>query len=109
MGEKEKEENKWRRADLFGSSLVDQTMVELEKDQDFQNTQKRIKKVGLEGISREERIQRRRALDKLNVKPFARFLSEQMNAPKVDKEAVATTTGEKATESTDCWFAELHQ
>ena len=100
MGEKEKEENKWRRADLFGSSLVDQTMVELEKDQDFQNTQKRIKKVGLEGISREERIQRRRALDKLNVKPFARFLSEQMNTPKAEKEALATAAGEKATEST---------
>jgi radical SAM/Cys-rich protein len=79
---KKQNENKWRRSDLFGSSLVDQTIDDLKKDKDFQSTQKRIAKVGLEGISREERIQRRRALDKLNVKPFARFLTEQMNGPK---------------------------
>ena len=71
--------NKWRRSDLFGSSLVDQTMDELKNDKDFQTTQKRIKDLGLEGVSKEERIQRRRALDKLNVQPFARFLTEQMH------------------------------
>lgn len=90
--EKKQAENKWRRSDLFGSSLVDQTMDELEKDKDFQTTQKRIEKVGLEGVSREERIQRRRALDKLNVKPFAKFLTEQMKGNRL---ASSTTTTEK--------------
>jgi len=75
----EPDENKWRRTDLFGSSLVDQTIDELKKDIDFQTTQKRIEAVGLAGISREERTRRRRALDKLNVQPFAKFLTEQMN------------------------------
>jgi len=79
---KKQDENKWRRSDLFGSSLVDQTIDDLKKDEDFQSTQKRIAKVGLEGISREERIQRRRALDQLNVQPFAKFLTEQLNGPK---------------------------
>lgn len=77
--EEKEAENKWRRSDLFGSSLVDQTMDELKKDKEFQSTQKRIETVGLAGMSREERTQRRRALDKLNVKPFAKYLSEQMN------------------------------
>ena len=65
---------KWRRTDLMGTSLIDQTLEELSKDIDFQTTQKRIQKVGLSGISKEERIQRRRALDTLNVKPFNEFI-----------------------------------
>ena len=68
---------KWRRPDLFGSSIVNQTLSELKNDADYQNTQKRINQVGLEGISKEERIQRRRALNNLNVQPFAKFLSQQ--------------------------------
>jgi len=86
MDKNEEDENKWRRTDLFGSSLVDQTIDELKKNMEFQSTQKRIEKVGLAGISREERIQRRRALDQLNVQPFARFLSEKMNEQKSIKE-----------------------
>ena len=73
-------ENEWRRADLFGSTLVNQTMEDLAKDEDFQTTQKRIGEIGLEGISREERIRRRRALDQLNVQPFAKFLTQQMKS-----------------------------
>lgn len=94
--EQEQKENKWRRSDLFGSSLVDQTMDELKNDKDFQSTQKRIEKVGLAGMSKEERTQRRRALDKLNVQPFAKFLTEQMNGQAKssgeDSSAAATTT-----------------
>jgi radical SAM/Cys-rich protein len=94
--EQEQKENKWRRSDLFGSSLVDQTMDELRNDKDFQSTQKRIEKVGLAGMSKEERTQRRRALDKLNVQPFAKFLTEQMNGQAKssgeDSSAAATTT-----------------
>eukprot|EP00535_Pseudo-nitzschia_heimii_P009621 CAMPEP_0197192618 /NCGR_PEP_ID=MMETSP1423-20130617/25347_1 /TAXON_ID=476441 /ORGANISM="Pseudo-nitzschia heimii, Strain UNC1101" /LENGTH=563 /DNA_ID=CAMNT_0042645539 /DNA_START=235 /DNA_END=1926 /DNA_ORIENTATION=- len=91
--EKKQAENKWWRSDLFGSSLIDQTIDELEKDQDFQTTQKRIEEVGLAGMSREERIKRRRALDKLNVKPFAKFLTEQMNVYKAA--SVSTATGKE--------------
>jgi len=94
---KKEEENKWRRSDLFGSSLVEQTIDELEKDDDFQTTQKRIEQVGLAGISREERTQRRRALDKLNVKPFARFLSDEMH--KAQTKDVTEIEAEQKTES----------
>mmetsp|Transcript_24255 Transcript_24255/g.27044 ORF Transcript_24255/g.27044 Transcript_24255/m.27044 type:complete len:592 (+) Transcript_24255:266-2041(+) len=74
----EDKNSKWIRKDLFGSSLVDQTMDELKKDTDFQSTLKRVEKVGLAGISREERTQRRRALDNLNVEPFAKFVSSEL-------------------------------
>mmetsp|Transcript_20072 Transcript_20072/g.55806 ORF Transcript_20072/g.55806 Transcript_20072/m.55806 type:complete len:532 (-) Transcript_20072:710-2305(-) len=84
------EENKWRRSDLFGSSLVDQTMDELKNDEEFQSTQKRIQDLGLEGITKEERIRRRRALDKLNVQPFAKFLTEQMSAKGGDNDQEST-------------------
>lgn len=84
VGMTKTEENKWRRSDLFGSSLVEQTMDDLEKDEEFQSTQKRIEEVGLAGITREERTRRRRALDKLNVKPFARFLTEEMHKAKTE-------------------------
>jgi radical SAM/Cys-rich protein len=94
--EQEQEENKWRRSDLFGSSLVEQTMDELNKDKDFQSTQKRIEEIGLAGMSKEERTQRRRALDKLNVQPFAKFLSEQMNGrAQTSEEASSATTTTK--------------
>ncbi|VEU36265.1 unnamed protein product [Pseudo-nitzschia multistriata] len=89
------EENKWRRSDLFGSSLVDQTMDELKNDKDFQTTQKRIKEVGLAGISKEERKQRRRALDKLKVQPFAKFLTEQITNKK-EEDAATPTIGTKS-------------
>lgn len=94
--EKKEEENKWRRSDLFGSSIVDQTIEELEKDEDFQTTQKRIEEVGLAGITREERTRRRRALDKLNVKPFAKFLSDEMNKARTTE---ADVTDQKADSS----------
>ena len=76
------DDNQWRRQDLFGSSLVEQTMDELEKDEEFQSTQKRIEEVGLEGITKEERTRRRRALNGLGVKPFAKFLTDEMHKAK---------------------------
>ena len=68
---------KWRRKDLFGSSLVDQTLVELESDQDFQETQQKLADIGLEGMTKEERTQRRRALSNLGIPSFAKYLTEQ--------------------------------
>lgn len=91
---------KWRRTDLFGSSLVEQTMDELNNDADFQDTQDRIAKVGLAGISKEERTQRRRALDKLNVQPFAKFLTEQM-MNKANKDDVDVDSSMTATATTE--------
>ena len=68
----------WRRKELFGSSIVDQTMKELEEDEEFQATKKRLKDIGQEGMTKEERTKRRRALDNLGVQPFSKFLREEM-------------------------------
>ena len=73
----EPKKQQWRRKDLFGSSLVEQTKLELLDDEDFQSTQQKMKTIGPEGMSKEERTQRRRALDNLGVPSFTRFLKEQ--------------------------------
>jgi radical SAM/Cys-rich protein len=70
--------SKWRRKDLFGSSLIDQTLQELEADEDFQLTAKRYEEIGKEGVSKEERTQRRRALTSLGVPSFSKFLGQQL-------------------------------
>jgi radical SAM/Cys-rich protein len=67
----------WRRHDLFGSSIVNQTLEDIKINVDFQDTQRRIEKVGLEGMSREERKKRRRALDNLGIPSFSKFLRQQ--------------------------------
>lgn len=69
---------KWIRKDLFGTSLLNQTLSELEADEDFQDTAKRMEKIGAAGMSKEERTQRRRALDSLGVPEFNAFLSEKL-------------------------------
>lgn len=74
----EPKKKKWRREDLFGSSIVDQTLQELEEDDDFQATKEKLQEIGQEGMSKEERTQRRRALDMLGVEPFAKFLRKEM-------------------------------
>lgn len=66
----------WRRKDLFGESLVDQTLKDLEKDADFQETAARYAELGAETVTREERAVRRRALDDLGIPSFAKFLKE---------------------------------
>jgi len=69
--------NRWTRKDLFGTTLMDQTMKELENDQDFQSTLERMKSIGAAGMTKEERLQRRRALDDLGIAEFATFLKEK--------------------------------
>ena len=69
--------DKWRRKDLFGTSLLDQTMEELENDTDFQDTAQRLQKMGAQAMTKEERTQRRRALDSLGVPEFNAFLEEK--------------------------------
>ncbi|KAG7348108.1 radical SAM/Cys-rich domain protein [Nitzschia inconspicua] len=77
LEERSRASEAWRRHDLFGSSIINQTLEDLEVDVDFQDTQKRINTIGLEGMSKEERTQRRRALDNLGIPPFAKFLRQQ--------------------------------
>lgn len=83
---------RWRRRDLFGSSLVTETIDALNKDEEFQHTQRRLEKIGPKGMSREERTQRRRALTNLGVPSFGKFLATQMGGNS-DGEGAATAAG----------------
>jgi radical SAM/Cys-rich protein len=69
---------KWRRQDLFGTSLIDQTMEELQVDTEFQTTVRRLEEIGAEAMSKEERTQRRRALTQLGVPSFSKFVAQQL-------------------------------
>jgi len=71
---------KWRREDLFGNSLVDQTIEELVNDADFQDTEKRLQTMGAAKMSKEERLNRRRALDDLGILSFEEFLQDQLKS-----------------------------
>ena len=70
-------DNPWRRADLFGSTLIDETLSNLETDAEFQETAARYAAQGAATISREERANRRRALDSLGIPSFNAFLKQQ--------------------------------
>lgn len=69
---------KWRRKDLDGRSLVEDTMKDLETDVDFQLTAKALREMGAQRMSLEERKVRRRALDALGVPDFKTFVQEKM-------------------------------
>jgi radical SAM/Cys-rich protein len=71
----------WRRKDLFGDSLVQQTLTELADDEDFQNTAKRYAELGAAQVTKEERANRRRALDDLGIPSFRTFLDENVPGP----------------------------
>ena len=79
--------DKWRRKDLFGNSLVEQTLDELERDDEFQATTKRYASIGPEKVSREERAKRRRALDGLGISSFSSFLVENAGVSKLERKA----------------------
>ena len=70
--------DRWRRKHLFGSSIIDQTLQELQTDIEFQATAKRLETLGQDGMTKEERTRRRRALANLGVPPFAEFLRQKM-------------------------------
>jgi len=72
-----KKSQKWRRKDLYGKSLIDQTLEEIASNLEFQETSRRFKELGLEGMSREEKAQRRRALDSLGIPSFNNFLKKK--------------------------------
>mmetsp|Transcript_4535 Transcript_4535/g.6068 ORF Transcript_4535/g.6068 Transcript_4535/m.6068 type:complete len:468 (-) Transcript_4535:81-1484(-) len=58
-------------------SLISETLSQMEMDPDFQLTAKRLKEMGQEKLTREERKRRNRALDGIGVKSFNKFLDEQ--------------------------------
>jgi len=68
---------KWRRRDLFGNSLVEQTLGEMKDDRVFQETAERYKALGAEQVTKEERANRRRALTELGVPSFLRVVKEK--------------------------------
>jgi len=71
------DDNEWRRHDLFGTSLVEETLSNLKTDKDFQETSERMSRLGTTGMTKEERTKRRRALDSLGVPSFSQFLTEK--------------------------------
>jgi len=71
-------DNKWRRRELFGQSLIDQTKEEMLNNSDFQETAQKLSEIGLKGMSKEERTKRRRALDALGVPSFNQFLAQKL-------------------------------
>eukprot|EP00584_Thalassiosira_punctigera_P016551 CAMPEP_0172551148 /NCGR_PEP_ID=MMETSP1067-20121228/36648_1 /TAXON_ID=265564 ORGANISM="Thalassiosira punctigera, Strain Tpunct2005C2" /NCGR_SAMPLE_ID=MMETSP1067 /ASSEMBLY_ACC=CAM_ASM_000444 /LENGTH=452 /DNA_ID=CAMNT_0013338893 /DNA_START=24 /DNA_END=1382 /DNA_ORIENTATION=+ len=66
----------WSRPDLQGSSLVDDTLLQMESDAEFQELSKKIARIGADGMTKEERAKRRRALDELGVPNFMQFVAE---------------------------------
>jgi len=76
---RQQRKEKWARKDLFGNTLINQTLIELETDEEFQAIIKRTKEIGYEGMTREERIQRRRALDSLGIPDFNSFLATKLD------------------------------
>ena len=66
---------KWRRPELFGQSIIEQTMQDIEQDEEFQQRAK----IDLKDLTKEERTKRRRALDSLGIPSFNQFLSQKMD------------------------------
>ncbi len=79
--DKHKLNKKWRRPELFGQSIIGQTMEELGQDQEYQD---RVK-LDLKDLTKEERIKRRRALDSLGIPSFNQFLSQKMDPDQKNK------------------------
>ena len=66
----------WSRPDLVGTSLVADTLLEMESNVEFQQLTQKIAKIGVDGMTKEERAKRRRALDELGVPNFMQFVTE---------------------------------
>lgn len=72
----ETKRSEWRE-DGPSTSLIPETIDQMETDTEFQELAKKISKVGVEGMTREERAKRRRALDELGVPNFMQFVVTQ--------------------------------
>ena len=79
----------WARPDLQGSSLVDDTLLQMETDVEYQELSKKLAKIGVDGMTKEERATRRRALDELGVPNFMQFVVEKNDdAPKEEESPI---------------------
>eukprot|EP00579_Thalassiosira_antarctica_P016119 CAMPEP_0201936664 /NCGR_PEP_ID=MMETSP0903-20130614/37874_1 /ASSEMBLY_ACC=CAM_ASM_000552 /TAXON_ID=420261 /ORGANISM="Thalassiosira antarctica, Strain CCMP982" /LENGTH=445 /DNA_ID=CAMNT_0048477403 /DNA_START=55 /DNA_END=1392 /DNA_ORIENTATION=- len=78
----------WSRPDLQGSSLIKDTLMEMEADVEFQELTKKIAKIGVDGMTKEERTSRRRALDELGVPNFMQFVRENDDNSSTDDSPV---------------------
>ena len=78
----------WARPDLQGQSLVMDTLSQLENDSEFQEVSKKLAAIGVQGMAKEERAKRRRALDELGVPNFMQFVSENDNGADADTNPV---------------------
>lgn len=83
---------KWRRKDLFGNSIIDQTLQGLDSDQEFQQARKQLASIGLEGMTKEERTKRRRALTNLGIPNFDQFLAQNLGSTSGDSATTITDT-----------------
>ena len=75
---------KWRRKDLDGQTLVEDTLRELEQDEVFQATKKAFEEKGLQKMTAEERRIRKRALNALGVPNFGDFVESQKKQEHID-------------------------
>jgi len=66
----------WTSPELSGTSLVADTLLEMESDVEFQELTKKIAKIGVDGMTKEERAKRRRALDEIGIPNFMTFVTE---------------------------------
>ena len=66
----------WTSLELSGTSLVADTLLEMESDVEFQELTKKIAKIGVDGMTKEERAKRRRALDEIGTPNFMTFVTE---------------------------------
>jgi radical SAM/Cys-rich protein len=82
----------WRRKELFGQSLVQETIHSMEIDSEFQHTKRRYDAQGATAVSKEERAQRRRALTSLGIPSFATFVHNKMK----ERSAVANPNSQVA-------------
>jgi len=68
---------KYRRLDLDGQSLIDQTIAGMQTDEVFLETTQKLATLGQKRMSLEERKHRRRALDTLGIPNFRQFVMQQ--------------------------------
>jgi len=78
---------KWRRQDLFGESLIEQTVTEMNSDAEFQAVKKKYETIGAAAVTKEERTRRRRALDALGIPSFDQFLAQKMDVSVLQRRA----------------------
>jgi radical SAM/Cys-rich protein len=68
---------KYRRLDLDGQSLIEQTITGMQTDEVFLETTQKLATLGQKRMSLEERKHRRRALDTLGIPNFRQFVMQQ--------------------------------